>query len=177
LGAGQIKLLGQKKRPWLEIRRCETDLTYLTHQCRHLHKLHDGPLDSVTDTVQTDGFYDVKRLRCHGEGLYRAYELLYPRDEKTITLDLLMLTGLRGVASFWCDCGESAKGGLVFNCPGGKARAMVVHDWLTELGFTPYTPRFDVRSSKIHFRGDGADHFASTIRPLIPRYRHSTLRR
>ena len=44
MGRATLSLRGAKKRPWLEIRRRETDLTYLNHQLKMLHRAHDGKL-------------------------------------------------------------------------------------------------------------------------------------
>lgn len=177
LGPGRIKLLGRRRRPWLEIKRRETDLTYLLHQSRQLHKLHDGPLDLVIDTLQTDGFYDDRRLRCHGDGLYRVYELMYPRDERVVTPEILAITGMQGVAALWCDYGSGEGQKLRITCPGGKQEALLVYDHLTNLGFKPMYNRSAIRNPKIDFIGEGADHLARELRQLIPRHRHATLRR
>ncbi|NDC87504.1 MAG: hypothetical protein EB075_01615 [Bacteroidetes bacterium] len=172
-----MKLLGQRKRPWLEIKRRETDLTHLLHQSRQLHRLHDGPLDLVIDTVQTDGFYDDKRLRCHGEGLYRAYELMYPRDERVVTPEILAITGIQGIAALWCDHGSVEGQKLRITCPGGKKEAFLVYDHLKNLGFSPMYSRSAIRNPKIDFIADGADELAAALRKVLPRHKHPSLRR
>ncbi len=177
LGPGRIKLLGQKRRPWLEIKRRETDLTHLIHQNRQLHSLHDGPLDTVIDTIQTDGFYDDKRLRCHGEGMYRAYELMYPRDERIVTPEILAITGMKGIAALWNDYGSIEGQKLRITCPGGKSEAFLVHDHLVNMGFRPMYNRSSIRNPKIDFIGEEADRLATALRKIIPRHRHPTLRR
>ena len=73
---------------------------------RHLKKAHQGKVDIVWDVVETDGFYDKQRLRLQGEGLYRAYELLYPRDRKVISPAVMDICGLTGMAALWADGGS-----------------------------------------------------------------------
>ena len=180
LGRGRIRLLGSRKRPWLEITRRETDLTYLLHQSRQLHKLHDGPLDLVIDTVQTDGFYDDRRLCCHGEGLYRVYELLYPRDTYTISDDLLDIAGHRGIVSLWCDKGRIRNNR--YEIPfGTRARnyadTRMVRRWLRRLGYAPDQFNQIGRDRCIRFSGCNADDFARRLRPQLPRHRVASLRR
>ena len=106
LGKGSISLRGIRRRPWLEIVRTETESRYLQSQMRHLKKAHQGKVDIVWDVVETDGFYDKQRLRLQGEGLYRAYELLYPRDRKVISPAVMDICGLTGMAALWADGGS-----------------------------------------------------------------------
>lgn len=155
-------------------------MTYLLHQSRQLHKLHDGPLDLIIDTVPTEGFYDEKRLRCHGEGLYRAYELLYPRDTYTISPEVLEVAGQRGIAALWCDKGR-IRGDRYEISFGTKAReyregTMLRHQ-LRKLGYKPDPGSCMVRDKIIGFTGARGEHFASRVRQYIPRHRHHTLRR
>ncbi len=58
------------------------------------------------DVLQCDGFYDDVRLRVRSDELYRAYELMYPRDKKIVTPQILGLTGIAGMAALWSDRGR-----------------------------------------------------------------------
>jgi hypothetical protein len=140
---GRIAFKGRKRRPWLEIRRPELDRTYLDHQLRRLRAFHDGPVEAVYDTVPGDGFYDEHRIRFHGEGLYRVYELLYPRDQRLISRAVLDIAGDFGLASLWVDGGESHRQWLDFtpNYSAPEYEATVA--WMRDLGFEARLNRSD----------------------------------
>lgn len=106
LGKGKLRLKGRRQTPWLEITRSEIDRDYLGHQLWTLRNLHDGPIESVWDHVDSDGYYDNVRIRLHGEGLWRAYELLSPRDKPVISREVLSASGEQGVVALWLDQGR-----------------------------------------------------------------------
>ena len=106
LGVGTLGLRGQKQRPWLEIIRPETEKPYLNHQIKLLREAHLGKLDTYWDMLPTDGFYDKFRLRVRSDELYRAYELMYPRDKKVITPQIISIVGMPGIAALWSDRGR-----------------------------------------------------------------------
>ena len=106
LGKGRVSLRGKKKRPWLEVSRSEADRSFLRWQFNLLKKLHEGPIDYFEDRIATNGFYDLERFRFHGENLYKVYELLYPRDKRYISLDVLQIAGEKGLAMLWFDQGR-----------------------------------------------------------------------
>ncbi len=110
LGKGKLTLKGRRQTPWLEITRSEIDRDYLGHQLWILRNLHDGPVDSVWDHIDSDGYYDNVRLRMHGEGLWRAYELLSPRDKPVISKEVLSVVGEEGIAALWLDQGRFVGG-------------------------------------------------------------------
>ena len=106
LGVGTLGLRGRKQRPWLEIIRPETEKPYLNHQLKLLREAQPGKLDTYWDMLRTDGFYDKFRLRVRSDELYRAYELMYPRDRKVITPQIISITGMPGVSALWSDRGR-----------------------------------------------------------------------
>lgn len=106
LGKGKLTLKGRRQTPWLEITRSEIDRDYLGHQLWTLRNLHDGPIESVWDHIDSDGYYDNVRIRLHGEGLWRAYELLSPRDKPVISREVLSASGEQGVVALWLDQGR-----------------------------------------------------------------------
>jgi len=106
LGKGKLALKGKRQIPWLEITRSEVERTYLDHQLRALRRLHDGPMESVWDHIDSDGYYDNERIRLQGEGLWRAYELLSPRDKPVISREVLNVAGAEGIAALWLDQGR-----------------------------------------------------------------------
>jgi hypothetical protein len=85
------------------LRRLETERTYLEHQLRLLRKLHDGPLRASCDVLAGEGFYDVHRVQLTSPALHRAYELLYPRDARRLSPEVLAITGWPGLAALWLD--------------------------------------------------------------------------
>ena len=106
MGKGSIALKGARQRPWFELSRSELERSYLDHQSRILRKYHDGPVDVVWDRIATNGFYDKERIRLRGEGLWRAYELLCPRDKREISPAVLDIVGLNGLTALWMDQGR-----------------------------------------------------------------------
>ena len=101
-----ISLKGTKRRPWLEISRCETERPLLSYQSKLLRQLHEGPIDYFKDRIPGKSFYDKERFRFHGDQLYKAYELLYPRDKRFISESVLEMTGRKGLALLWADQGR-----------------------------------------------------------------------
>jgi hypothetical protein len=135
---GSIRLKGARKRPWLEICRPETERAQLSWQLRCLQDLHDGPLEYVKDRVPSTGFYDIHRLRVHGEGLYRVYELLYPRDTWTLTPELLEMAGDLALAQLWSDAGKWSSRRLAFSSPSVLRDDWLVYDaWFQSRGYQP----------------------------------------
>ena len=173
LGKGTISLRGQKKRPWLEIRRRETDLSYLNHQLRMLHRVHDGKLEAVSDIVQTAGFYDDRRIRVHSPDLYRAYELLYFRDERRLTPEILRIVGFQGLAALWCDTGLLVKDKVILRSWANAEETQYLSDWAIDLGFLPSL----AQKGRLEFSGAIASDLAYSLRRAIPRSKMSTLRR
>lgn len=166
LGRGQITLRGVRKRPWLELKRSETERHYLLHQTRTLKQLHGGPIDIVSDRIPTDGFYDIERIRLHGDNLWRAYELLYPRDQRTLSRHVLDLTGLHGLASLWLDYGTFAGRKAHIKGRFSSDEAMLIADWIKDLGFAArVTNAYDRRMVSIQPESQQAAMRA--IRPVV----------
>jgi len=173
LGKGTISLRGQKKRPWLEIKRPETDLIYLNHQLRMLHKAHDGKLEAVSDIVQGGGFYDDRRIRVHSPDLYRVYELLYFRDQRRLTPEVLRIAGAQGLAALWCDTGTATKTKAILRSWADAEQTQFLHDWVLDLGHTPAL----VQRGRLEFHGIFADDLIHDLRKVLPRCKLPTLRR
>ncbi len=173
LGVGSINLLGSRRRPWLQIVRPETEKVYLNHQLKQLRLAHSAPLEYVWDVVPTDGFYDKKRLRVQCEDLYRAYELMYPRDKKIITPQVMSICGIYGLTALWSDRGRVV-GRL------GKLRTRlstddnhVIADWCNDNGFTCNLITREDKCFGIQFDRDSTKHLIDSIRPYI----HKTMRK
>jgi len=120
LGKGKLTLKGRAKTPVFEITRSEVDRNYLGHQLWTLHHLHDGPIKGVRDRLESDGYYDNERIRLRGGDLWRAYELLCPRDKRTISREVLDIAGLDGIVALWIDQGRLSK----CKYPGGREKRL-----------------------------------------------------
>lgn len=173
LGVGQIGLKGQRCRPWLEIVRSETEKVYQNHQLKQLRLSHPGQLEYVWDVVPTDGFYDKHRLRVQSDELYRAYELLYPRDKKVVTTQILDICGLYGLTALWSDrarmVGRKAKISTRFS----SAENELLADWCTANGFPCKLIGRGHTHSGIQFSRDVTADLITSIRPYI----HKTMRK
>ena len=96
----------KKKRPWLDITREETEGRYLSYQLFTLRRSSKGPYDDDRSIQSGRGFYDSERIRFNAEGLEAAYAILYPRDKRVITQQVLDITGVMGLAALWLDQGR-----------------------------------------------------------------------
>lgn len=134
MGRGKLSLKGIHKTPWLEIRRCETERTYLDHQLRTLRKLSQGePCRGEIQLAKSEGFYDQLVLRFHSRLLYRAWDLLYPRDQRLIGQQALLVAGAIGAASLWIDNGRwDGRTGVITGI-GGAEDSLAVAQWLVEM--------------------------------------------
>ncbi len=173
LGVGSISLLGSRRRPWLQIVRPETEKVYLNYQLKQLRLAHSGPLEHFWDVIPTDGFYDKTRLRVRGEDLHRAYALMYPRDKKIITPQVMSICGIEGLTALWSDRGRVV-GRL------GKLRTRlstkdnhVIADWCNSNGFPCTLISREDKCYGIQFDRDSTKHLINSIRPHI----HKTMRK
>lgn len=89
----------------------------------------------MRDLISGSSYYDDERIRFYGEGLHAAYQLLYPRDVKVISQQVMDLTGVMGLTALWMDCGRitSSKCGRLrgrFNAEAASAikQALLRHD-------------------------------------------------
>lgn len=105
LVGGVLRRKGVKQRPWLELRRLETESTYLGHQLRSLRCCAPAGFIGHLDAVAGQGFYDIRRARIHSPHLERVMELACPDGEQRITQKILGITGDRGLAAIWLDGG------------------------------------------------------------------------
>ncbi|HAX04212.1 MAG TPA: hypothetical protein DCX77_00925 [Acidimicrobiaceae bacterium] len=170
---GQINLLGHRSRPWLQIVRPETEKVYLNHQLKQMRLAHAGPLEYVWDVLPTDGFYDKKRLRVRSDELHRAYELMYPRDKKIITPQVMSICGIYGLTALWSDRGRVV-GRL------GKIRTRlstednhVIANWCNDNGFSCSLISREDKCFGIQFDRDSTQNLIASIRPHI----HKTMRK
>ena len=165
LGVGTISLKGRRQRPWLEIIRSETERPYLTHQLKQLREAHLGKLEFVIDVLSCNGFYDDVRIRVRSDELYRAYELMYPRDKKIVTSQILDITGIAGISALWSDrgriIGRIGKMHTRFTPEGNIALA----SWCNKHNFEcKIMARLD-KSYGIQFTRESTKDFIAAVRP------------
>lgn len=164
LGSGTIALRGSKKRPWLDLQRSETEQTYARHQIRTLHRLHPGELEVVWDQVERNGFYNDVRCRVQSDLLRPAYELMYPRDEKVVTPEIIRITGFGGIVALFSDRG-CVKGKRII-LPIKHGNAWDFAHYLKELGYRPKVARSETGTDNVHFEGLPGLQFAKDVRRL-----------
>ena len=176
LGKGSISLKGKNQRPWLEIVRSEVDRTYLTHQLRTLKHTHDGAVDYLADRVPTDGFYDLERIRFHGDLLWRVYELLYPKDSKRITREVLNIAGLKGAAALWIDQGRiSGKRGSIRGRY-SENDYLALESWFNDLSIPAKIHRNNVSIIQLSFKKDSLEELFRLLKPMMHYTMKKTLR-
>lgn len=170
---GKIQHLGHRKRPWLVLRRIELEQTYLRHQLNELRKSYPGKLEVDLQPVETDHFYDDWRLMVHCPELERVYELLYPRDTKTISDEVIDIVGQAGLVSLWCDRGRSDGKRLTFTLPRGMYASKPVARWLSLSGYGPAYRMQQRHHGTLRLDEEHSKKFARDFYPIT----HPTMRK
>jgi hypothetical protein len=147
--------------------RSEPERTYLLHQARALRQLHDGPLEVVRDRLATDGYYDNERLRIRSDHLMRAYELLYPRDERRLSEDVLALVGQQGLACLWSDRAVVRRGAVILALRRSHEEAELLQHWLQGMELEASLWPNRQRASGLRFRKPSALKALELVRPLL----------
>jgi len=178
LGKGKLALKGQRQVPWLQIVRSELDHAYLGHQSRVLRRLHDGPVETVWDHVDSNSYYDNQRLRLQAEGLWRAYELLCPRDKPVISRQVLDVAGVHGMTALWLDQGRilGTRGQIKGRYTAQEYEAIA--GWLTDNGIRAMVHHNQHEAPvEICLRKDSIATLIQLIRPLTHTSMKKNLRR
>lgn len=165
-----MSLRGPSKRPWLEIRRSELEATYLRHQMRMLNRSLGGGLSVTWDHIEKNDFYCDLRAQIQTEALWPAYELMYPRDEKTVTKDILEIVGLKGIAALWCDVGRP-KGKALF-IPARHCAVEVLRDYMVRQGFYTSIIKPPAATGYVYWDNLRGLRFAKTMIEIV----HPTMR-
>lgn len=129
LGIGTLRRKGARQRPWLEMRRLETESAYLEHQVRALRRSLRQPIRVEEDVVPGKGYYDLRRVRIQSSSLERAVELL----EGGLSEEALQVAGCRGIACLWLDQGRWVRHGGEIWLDSPSAAALV-RDAILQLG-------------------------------------------
>jgi hypothetical protein len=167
LGSGVLRRKGAAQRPWLELRRLETESAYLNHQVRLLRQAATGPVRFDQDTLPGRGFYDIARARLHSPLLERAIELLQPDGQPRLNGEVLQVAGLRGLASLWLDLGQWRADGsarLPLQAP-SDAGALVTH--LRAMAIE--TALVGCDNNLVAIPAAAMARLASLLRPQVPR--------
>lgn len=169
LALGQLRRKGTRMRPWLELRRLETESTYLEHQVRALRRALRQPLRVDTDLLNGKGYYDISRARIHSPWLERALEIL----EDGITEDALLVAGTRGLACLWLDHGlwRGQAGEIAFAAePEAEAFRAALHRLGIDARPVPRRPRL------VRLSPEAMHDFAVVLRPHVHRSMRHVLR-
>jgi hypothetical protein len=175
LGGGSLSLRGRLSRPWLELIRPEMEMTYLRHQLRLLREAHGQSLQVVYDTLPGQEPYGRVRARLQSESLWRAYEILYPWDQRCITPAILDMTGLAGFVSLWLDRGERKPASAVIRLGRGWPEPAQLEAWLQGLGHSGEARRSDKGLTSLHWQSEAAKELMRALRRDVhPSRRTST---
>lgn len=169
LGLGQLRRKGVRKRPWLELRRLETEATHLEHQVRALRRALHQPIRVDMDLISGKGYYDICRARIQSPWLERAIDLA----GSGITPEALSAAGVRGLACLWLDRGiwRRDSGQFVLR---SSADADAVQDVLLGLGIR-LRRRAD-SSGVIGIEPEPMHELAGILRPWVHRSMRHALR-
>lgn len=174
LGSGLLRRKGVRQRPWLELRRLETESIYLGHQVRALQQAATGELRLDQDVLPGQGFYDVRRARLHSPLLERALELLMPDGEPQLGIEVLQVAGTRGLASLWLDLGIWRPGGAARLSLRSGADAELLAHHLRRQGVSAAV--VDRKGPGLEFRPAAMAEFADLLRPQVHRSMRHALR-
>jgi hypothetical protein len=169
LGIGQLCRKGVRQRPWLEMRRLETEATYLEHQVRALRRSIRQPIRVEEDDISGRGYYDLRRVRIQSPYLERAVEIL----EGGINEEALQVAGAQGIACLWLDRGR-------WICRSGEIwldssdEAALVNHAIQQLGVA--SSLLPGTRPIIRFGPQQMHDLASCLRPLVHRSMRHTLR-
>lgn len=155
------------------MQRIELEQTYLRHQLSELRRSYPGKLEADLQPVETDHFYDDWKLMVHCPELERVYELLYPRDAKTISEEVVDIVGLAGLVSLWCDRGRSNGKRVSFGLPRGVSATDIVPRWLARAGYGAARNMKTKNHGSIRLDEEHSQKFARDIYPLT----HVTMRK
>jgi hypothetical protein len=136
LGGGQLRRKGARRNPWLELRRLETESTYLLHQVRLLQRSGSGSVRADIDMLPGQGYYDLRRARLHSPLLERAMELLQVDEGQRFSIEALQVAGVRGIASLWLDAGRWQLGRGLLPVPSLDDAAVLLEYLLSHHGIT-----------------------------------------
>lgn len=166
IGGGVLRSKGIKQRSWLELKRLETERTYMLHQVKSLQRAGAGPLRVVVDMLPGQHFYDICRARLQHDGFDRAIELLCPDGTPRLNGEILEITGGRGLASLWLDLGRWDKNVAVIPLPTPQdAEALAAR--LGQLGLSGIARSSDRTNLRLSLRQFG--QFVDLIRPHVHR--------
>lgn len=169
LGLGNLRRKGVRQRPWLELRRLETESSYLEHQVRALRRVALQPVRVERDLLSGKGYYDIARARIQSADLERAVELLEPG----INAEALQVAGAaRGIACLWLDCGFWRRGTGVIRC-GNAAEAEALHRSILDLELTCILS--PGRRPAIEIDARSMPQLAHLVRPFVHRCMRHTL--
>lgn len=168
---GSLELRGRRSRLWLMLRRSELERTYLDHQVRTLRRLHPHPntLKVHWNRLESDAVYDDLTAEFTCPELWGAYSLLYPRDQRRITMAALETAGLSGLAAAWLDEGVRAPESARLRLHGPAPSHAELLGWLEGLGTPGRIAAGSRRQAVFAWDQWETDTLVHRIRPLVHR--------
>ena len=166
LAGGELRRKGSRQRPWLEMRRLETESVYLGSQARALRKAATLEARCIEDVVPGRAFYDICRLRFQHPWLERVMEICCPGGEQQVTAEGLQIAGVRGLAQLWLDAG-SWRGRTGVITPRTAADARALHGALARLGVPASRP--SARQEWLELAPGPAQELMALLRPHVHR--------
>lgn len=169
LATGELRRKGVRQRPWMEIRRLETEATYLEHQVRALRRAVRQPIRVIEDMVPGRGYYDVCRVRIQSPLLERAMEVL----QDGLTEEAFLVAGTRGLACLWLDRGlwQGSRGEVAFR---SAAEGEAFRGALRRIAI-PSAPPVG-QKHLVRVGTEGMQQLATALRPYVHRSMRHALR-
>jgi hypothetical protein len=173
LAGGELRRKGSRQRPWLEIRRLETESIYLGSQARALRRAATLEARCLEDVVPGQAFYDICRLRFQHPWLERVMEICCPGGEQQMTAEALQIAGARGLAQLWLDAGSwRGRSGVI--TPRAVTDAWVLHAALAGLGIPASRPT--AQQGRLELAPGPAQELMALLRPHVHRSMRHALR-
>jgi hypothetical protein len=167
---GSISLRGQKRRPWLRLRRTELEKTYLDHQVRQLRKLNRGDgFKAHWSRISVDSIYDDLQVEFTTDDLWPAYRLLYPRDQRRVTPEAFAAAGRPGLAAAFLDSGIRKAQSARLRFYGPMPAPSFLSDWLEDLDVPGRLRWFPGGSVAMEWNEEQSKSLVRAIRPLTHR--------
>lgn len=129
----------------------------------------------VWDRIPGRSLYDVIVLRVQSDRLWPAYDMLYPRDQRSIRPQALELTGLQGLAALWCDNGFRLrhKAEVSIRDWGGSDASLA--EWLDRFGYPALVASPNLRRTVVRWHDETMHSLMRDLRPLIHPSKKPTL--
>lgn len=136
-----------------------------------LRRLHPHPESLKVHWARwpADSVYDELSAELTCPELWGAYNLLYPRDRRRITMEALSAAGLPGLAAAWLDEGVRTSESAKLRLLGAGPSDVELLDWLERLGVPGRVAPGPRLQLSLAWNRWEADTLVRLIRPLTHR--------